>query len=87
MIGIVEIAVYLATLYLVVGVVFAIAFVLRGAASLDHNAAGAGVGFRLAILPGCIAFWPLLLARWKRGTPPPVERNAHRDAARHGESR
>jgi len=83
----VEIALYAATLYVVIGVAFAIAFVLKGAAAIDRNAADTGAGFRLAIFPGCVAFWPLLLARWRRGAPQPVESNAHRDAARAKEPR
>jgi len=73
-----------AGVYLAVGAVFAVAFVLRGAARIDPAARGASWGFRLAILPGAAALWPLLARRWARGTPPPEERNAHRDAARRG---
>ncbi len=82
MIRFVEIAVYAATLHVVFGIAFAIAFVLKGAAAIDRNAVGAGAGFRLAIFPGCVALWPLLLARWRSGRAQPVESNAHRDAAR-----
>lgn len=87
MIGFAEIAVYAATIYVVIGIVFAIAFVLKGAAAIDRNAAGTGAGFRLAIFPGCVALWPLLLARWRSGPAQPAESNAHRDAARDREAR
>jgi len=87
MIRFVEIAVYAATLYVVVGIAFAIAFVLKGAAAIDRNAGGTGAGFRLAIFPGCVALWPLLLARWRSGPAQPVESNAHRDAAQAREIR
>mgnify|MGYP001607405961 CR=1 FL=1 len=82
MIEILEIAVYVATLYVSLGVVFGIAFVAKGVGTIDHNARGTGLGFRLAILPGAVALWPLLLARWRAGTTPPEESNAHRDLAR-----
>jgi len=52
------------TLYAAMGVVFAIAFVSRGVARVDEHAAGAGFGFRLIILPGVAALWPVLLHRW-----------------------
>lgn len=50
--------------YLVVGVPFAIAFAARGAAAIDAVAEHAGWGFRLLILPGAAALWPLLLIKW-----------------------
>lgn len=54
----------LVAIYLSAGVVFAIPFVLRGAARLDPAAGPASRGFRLAILPGSVALWPLLALRW-----------------------
>lgn len=69
-----------AAVYLGAGLLFALAFVVRGAARIDPAARGATWGFKLAILPGAAAFWPLLARRWRRGDPPPEERNAHRDA-------
>jgi len=82
MIRLAEIALCAAMLYVVVGIAFAIAFVSKGAATVDRNAAGTGAGFRLAIFPGCVALWPLLLGRWSRRASQPVESNAHREAAR-----
>jgi len=68
--------------YLGVGLVFALPFVLTGAGRLDHVARQGTIGFRLLIIPGVTALWPLLAWRWYRGqTAPPLEHNAHRDAA------
>jgi hypothetical protein len=67
--------------YAAVGLCFAVAFAAVGAARIDSNAHGASLGFRLVVLPGATALWPLLLRRWLRGAPPPLERNAHRRAA------
>lgn len=73
-------------LYLGLGLLFALAFVGRGASRIDPAARQSGIGFRLLILPGAVAFWPLLAYRWLRafrGEPiRPEESNAHRDAAR-----
>lgn len=69
------------TLYALVGLLFAIAFVTRGAARVDPVAAGAPIGFRLLVLPGVAATWPLWALRWLRGRGAPTERNAHRRAA------
>jgi hypothetical protein len=67
--------------YLLVGVLFALAFVSVGAARIDPGARGAPLTFRLLILPAAAALWPLLARRWLSGqTEPPVERNAHRSA-------
>ena len=67
--------------YLALGLVFAIVFVTRGVQRIDPAADGAPVGFRLLILPGCAALWPLLAWRWLRGKNRPTESNAHRRAA------
>lgn len=67
--------------YLAIGVAFAVAFVTRGVGRIDPAAREGSWGFRLAILPGTAALWPLLARRWARGGAPPEERNAHRDAA------
>jgi len=67
------------SLYAALGFVFAVAFVCIGAKRIDSQAAGTGIGFRILIFPGSVAFWPLLLLRWSRGnTEPSLERNPHR---------
>ena len=71
--------VYAFYLYVGVGFAFAVAFVTTGVKRLDPNASGSGIAFRLLILPGSAAFWPLLLRRWIRGDRDvPEERNPHR---------
>jgi hypothetical protein len=64
--------------YAVAGFLFASIFVFRGVQRIDSEAQGSGVAFRLLILPGVAAFWPMFLRRWIRGVQPPVERNPHR---------
>ncbi|MFO1512855.1 MAG: hypothetical protein U1F83_08095 [Verrucomicrobiota bacterium] len=65
--------------HLVCGLVFAIPFALIGVKQIDPHAAHGSWGFRLLIIPGTMAFWPLLLKRWLRGAKePPEESNAHR---------
>ena len=71
--------VYAFYFYFAIGFSFAIAFIAIGVKRLDPNASGSGIGFRLLILPGSTAFWPLLLRRWIRGDRDvPEERNPHR---------
>lgn len=77
----VELALLVLAAYVAFGLVFAVAFVTAGVQRIDAEARGAGAGFRLLIFPGSVAFWPLLLRRWLRGMPPPIEKNAHRRAA------
>lgn len=58
--------------YLAVGLIVAIPFVLVGANRIDEAAGGSGWGFRLVIIPGSAALWPVLVARWARaGRPGP----------------
>lgn len=59
-----EIALALLELHLGIGVLFAIAFQLRGLALIDAAAAHGSRGFRIAITPGVVALWPILLRRW-----------------------
>lgn len=69
-------------IYAAVGLIFAAVFVSVGVQRLDSEAQGAGIGFRLLILPGVAAFWPMWLRRWTRGTVAPVAENTpHRRSA------
>jgi hypothetical protein len=65
-----HVLVLLGSLYLLVGLVFAGYFVARGAGRLDPVASHGTWGFRLLILPGALALWPVLLVRLLRSTPP-----------------
>jgi len=66
--------------YLFMGLIFAFPFVFLGAKKIDPSAVDASLGFKLVIVPGVIAFWPVLLLRWIKGSPPPVESSPHRDS-------
>jgi hypothetical protein len=71
--------VYALGFYASLGLIFAVLFVWIGVQRLDSEAQGSGIGFRLLILPGVTAFWPMFLRRWTRGiVEPPMERNPHR---------
>lgn len=50
--------------YIAAGALFAVAFVLRGVRAVDPAARGTGVAFKLLILPGVAALWPLMAWRW-----------------------
>ena len=69
--------------YLACGFAFAIPFALVGVKKMAPHALHGSWGFRLLIIPGSVAFWPLLLKRWASGVrEPPEEGNAHRRAAK-----
>jgi len=71
--------------YGAIGLAFAIAFALRGAGRIDPGAARGSWGFRLLIVPGATALWPLLARRWLAAHgATPEERDAHVLAARRG---
>jgi len=76
-----ELVVTLCELYVVSGVLFAIAFLPRGILRLDERLHGSPYAVRLLILPGVAALWPLFAWRWLTHAPEPIERNAHRSAA------
>jgi len=77
-----ELLVYALEAYSAAGLLFAAMFVFKRVQQLDSEAQGSGIGFRLLIMPGVAAFWPLFLSRWLRhSTEPPLEKNPHRTAA------
>ena len=77
--SLVEAFVYALEIYAALGLIFAGIFVSAGVQKVDTEAQGPGVGFRLLIMPGAAAFWPMLLARWVRGrSETPIEKNPHR---------
>lgn len=70
--------------YAAAGIAFALAFIAFGARRIDPGAAAGTVGFRILILPGVAALWPLLAWRWLTATGDvPRQRDAHGDAASH----
>jgi hypothetical protein len=58
---------WLVYLYAALGLLFGVSFVAWGIEKVDPAARGAGIGFRILILPGVAALWPLMLVRWLRG--------------------
>ncbi len=50
--------------YTGIGLLFATAFLTVGISQVDPDSKGSGVGFRLIILPGVAALWPVLFTRW-----------------------
>jgi hypothetical protein len=52
--------------YLLAGLLFGLAFVAVGVTRIDPAARGTSAAFRLLILPGSVALWPILAAKWAR---------------------
>jgi len=62
------------SVYCLIGVGFACAFVARGYAALAPGAK-AGVGARILWLPAAVVLWPLLTVKWwraRRASPTPT---------------
>ena len=59
-----EIILLIALAYAGCGVALGVPFVLSGVNRVDEAARGAPLGFRLLILPGTIALWPLMAIKW-----------------------
>lgn len=53
--------------YFTVGLLFGVHFAFGGAARIDPVATEATWGFRVLVIPGAAALWPLLLPRVVRG--------------------
>jgi hypothetical protein len=52
--------------YLLAGLLFGLAFVTVGVTRIDPAARGTSATFRLLILPGAVALWPVLATKWAR---------------------
>ena len=62
----VEILLIIAAIYLVLGVLFVIPFLIKGLNKIDEGAHGSTISFKIIIIPGVIVFWPLLLKKWMK---------------------
>lgn len=60
--------------YAAVGVLFSGAFIARGLTKVDPKALGGTWAFRLMILPGVVALWPVLVLKWRRASASGIHR-------------
>ena len=68
-----EVVLWAVGLYLACGLAVGVAFISRGVERVDAAATGSSWAFRLLILPGSAALWPLIVRRWlqaRRGVSP-----------------
>lgn len=59
-----ELIVLVCSGYVLLGLMFAVAFVVRGVTQLDPAARGTSLTFRVIIFPGSVALWPILARKW-----------------------
>jgi hypothetical protein len=55
---------WIAGAYLGIGSIVTVPLVLSGIGRIDPAAKAAPWSFRVLVVPGVVAFWPLLLRRW-----------------------
>ncbi len=60
---------WIAAIYIGVGICFAFAFLAVGVQRIDEAAIGAPFFFRVLIFPGVAALWPVVLVKWLRADP------------------
>ncbi len=53
-------------IYMLLGVLFVIPFLIKGISKVDEGTHGGTKGFKIIIIPGVIVFWPLLLRKWMK---------------------
>jgi hypothetical protein len=63
----IEIILIIVSIYLALGVLFLIPFLVKGISKVDEGAPGSTIGFKIIIIPGVIVFWPFLLKKWMKG--------------------
>ena len=66
-------------LYFAIGILSAIILSVLGLGRIDPTTRGSSLGFRLAVLPGIVLLWPMVFRRMISGTPPPLEKTAHKE--------
>jgi hypothetical protein len=59
-----EVILFVCLAYSLCGLAVGVPLVHRGVDRVDASAKGASIGFRLLILPGTVALWPLMAAKW-----------------------
>ena len=57
-------ALYALAIYLAIGSIVAVPFLIFGIGRIDPAAKAAPLTFRALVLPGVVAMWPLMLQRW-----------------------
>jgi hypothetical protein len=55
-------------IYLLIGVMFAVAFLAKGAAAIDESAKGISWQSKLLLFPASVALWAILLPKWRKQT-------------------
>ncbi len=66
MTAIIDIFLLLMGIYLVIGLIFGIYFIIYGAQKLDDGVSGSPWHFKLILLPGSILLWLVLLIKLVR---------------------
>ena len=60
----VSIILFFVMMYLLLGILFVLPFLMKGIKKIDEGAHGSSKGFFIIIIPGVIVFWPVLLSKW-----------------------
>lgn len=60
----IEILVTIFFIYLSIGFLFAIVFIVKGAKVIDESVSESPKTFRLLLIPGALLLWPVLLIKW-----------------------
>jgi hypothetical protein len=66
-----HVTLWMAAAYVAIGVLVGLPFIVIGLGRIDPAAKAAPWTFRILVLPGVVALWPLLMRRWltSRDTP------------------
>jgi hypothetical protein len=61
-----DVLLIIAAIYLGLGVLFVIPFLMKWLNKIDEGAHSSTIGFKIIIIPGVIVLWPVLLSKWMK---------------------
>lgn len=64
--NLIELILLVLGIYLLLGLIFGLFFLVKGIHKIDETASDASLGFKLIILPGITLLWPIMFFKWSR---------------------
>lgn len=64
--NLIELILLVLGIYLLLGLIFGLFFLVKGMHKIDETASDASLGFKLIVFPGIALLWPIMFFKWSR---------------------